>query len=87
VLREANLRHSSLFEASFRDADLNGADLSEADVANTDFRGADLRNVNLAAIQNWEGLTKELQGANVRDVRNAPSAFREHALANGAVED
>lgn len=88
-LASANLRESSLHNINFDDAnlaeaDLSGADLSEADLSRTNLAGADLRNTNLANLR-WRNV-RDLKGANIFGVKNAPEGFMAFALRNGAIQ-
>lgn len=88
-LRSANFRGSDLENASFQDADMTDIDLSEsnlfganlcdADIGEADLSNADLRNVK------WKQL-KNVKGANIFGVKNAPEGFVEWALKSGAVQ-
>jgi uncharacterized protein YjbI with pentapeptide repeats len=88
-LHSANLRSSNLEDASFEGADmkdvdlwgsnLSGARLGDADISGADLSFADLRNIE------WKQL-KNVKGANIAAVKNAPEGFVEWALKNGAVQ-
>jgi len=88
-LHSANLRSSHLEDASFEGADmkdvdlwgsnLSGARLGDADISGADLSFADLRNIE------WKQL-KNVKGANIAAVKNAPEGFVEWALKNGAVQ-
>jgi hypothetical protein len=88
-LRSANFRESTLrnvdFEhADFTDADLGGADLGGADLSQANLAGADLRSANLTNLK-WRDI-RDLKGANVFGVKNAPEGFVAYALKSGAVQ-
>ena len=88
-LRSANFRGSDLENAFFQDADMTdidlsgsnlfGANLGDADIGEADLSNADLRNVK------WKQL-KNVKGANIFGVKNAPEGFVEWAFKNGAVQ-
>jgi hypothetical protein len=88
-LRSANFRDSDLENASFQDADMTdidlsgsnlfGANLGDADIGEADLSNADLGNVK------WKQV-KNVKGANIFGVKNAPEGFVEWALKNGAVQ-
>jgi hypothetical protein len=77
--REALLRRANLDNADLWGADLSGADLSDATLANADLRFADLHDVR------WQSI-KNIRGANLYEVRNAPEGFLRWATQRGAVE-
>lgn len=82
--RKASFREASLWRANLDDSDLWGADLSvanlsEATLANVDLRFADLRDIR------WQSI-KNIQGANLYGVKNAPEGFVSWAKQRGAVE-
>jgi Pentapeptide repeats (9 copies) len=88
-LRSANFRESTLRNVDFdhadlTDADLGGADLSGADLSQTVLSGADLRGANLANLK-WRDI-RDLKGANVFGVKNAPEGFVAYALKSGAIQ-
>ena len=88
-LHSANLRGSDLELASFQDAnlkdvDLWGSNLSGAAFDNADLSGADLSYADLRNI-GWTKL-KNIKGANITGVKNAPEGFVEWALKNGATQ-
>lgn len=88
-LRGANFRESGLHsvkfeDADFTDADLSGADLSGADLSRTILVRADLSKTNLANLR-WSAI-RELKGANIFGVKNAPEGFVAYALKQGAVQ-
>jgi uncharacterized protein YjbI with pentapeptide repeats len=83
-LRGANLDRARMVQANLNDADLTGAslagvDFSGATLANTDLRNADLRDAKWQEIRN-------IQGANLAGIRNAPAGFAAWALKNGAID-
>ncbi|WP_263368281.1 pentapeptide repeat-containing protein [Edaphobacter bradus] len=88
-LHSANFRGSNLENASFEDADMKGADLSGANLSGANLDGADLSNADLtdADLRNirWKGL-RNIKGANIAEVKNAPDGFVEWALKEGAVQ-
>jgi len=88
-LRVANFRESTLHNAKFEHADFTegdlwGADLRGADLSGTILEKADLSRANLANLQ-WTGI-RELKGANIFGVKNAPDGFVVYALKHGAVQ-
>jgi uncharacterized protein YjbI with pentapeptide repeats len=88
-LRGANFRESALRGVQFEDADLTdsdlwGADLRGANLSQTVLEKADLRRANLANLQ-WSGV-RELKGANIFGVKNAPEGFIAYALKHGAIQ-
>jgi hypothetical protein len=88
-LRIANFRESTLRNAGFEHADLTeadlwGADLSGADLSGTVLEKADLSKTNLANVK-WTGI-RELKGANIFGVKNAPEGFVAYAMKHGAVQ-
>jgi uncharacterized protein YjbI with pentapeptide repeats len=88
-LRSTNLRNSDLENVSFEGANLNDADLSGGNLSNTKFNdanlaGADLSSADLRNIE-WKNL-KDVTGANIYQVKNAPNGFIEWALQHGAVQ-
>jgi len=70
--------------ARLDDADLWGADLRGADFADASLADADLRNTDLSGIR-WQQI-RNLNGANIYGVRNAPEGFVAWALRQGAVQ-
>jgi Pentapeptide repeats (8 copies) len=82
--RESALRGVVLEDADFTDADLSGADLSGADLSRAVLLRADLSKTNLANVK-WTGI-RDLKGANVFGVKNAPQGFVAYALKQGAVQ-
>jgi len=88
-LTSANLRNSVLDHVNFRGADLSNSDLtgsrlSGADLTDSKLNDADLTGADLAGAE-WRQI-RSLRGANIAGLRNAPTGFREWALANGAVD-
>jgi hypothetical protein len=77
--REALLRRTNLDDADLWGADLSGADLSESTLVNTDLRFADLRDIH------WQSI-KNIRGANLFGIKNAPQGFVPWARQRGAVE-
>jgi uncharacterized protein YjbI with pentapeptide repeats len=82
-LRKASLVKANLEYAMLADSDLNGCDLTEANCEDTDFSRADMRNCELKNLK-WKGI-KEVKGANLFGVKNAPEGFVQWAMQNGAV--
>jgi hypothetical protein len=92
-LEYANLRSANFRQANLSGAKLEGADLSDADLVNADLHGADLggvslenadlRNVNFAGAQ-WKDI-KNIENANIHEVRNAPEGFAAWAIQHHAV--
>lgn len=88
-LHAANFRNANLGRCSFEAVDLVDADLSgshlqgasfdDADLGDVDLRHADLRNIQWRKVKN-------IKGANIADVRNAPDGFIAWALSRGAVQ-
>jgi uncharacterized protein YjbI with pentapeptide repeats len=70
--------------ADLTDSDLWGADLRGANLSQTVLEKADLRRANLANLQ-WSGV-RELKGANIFGVKNAPEGFIAYALKHGAIQ-
>jgi len=88
-LRGANFRESALRGVQFEDADLTdadlwGADLRGANLSRTILEKADLSRTNLANLK-WSGI-RELKGANIFGVKNAPEGFIAYALKHGAIQ-
>lgn len=82
--RDALLRNVNFANADLGDADLSGADLSGADISRSNLTTADLRNANLSNVQ-WRDI-RDLKGANILGVKNAPEGFVAYALKQGAVQ-
>jgi hypothetical protein len=82
-LRQSNLEGTSFEGADMKDVDLWGANLSGARLDNADISGADLSFADLRNTE-WKQL-KNVTGANIAAVKNAPEGFVEWALKNGAV--
>ena len=82
--RESALRSVEFDDADLTDADLWGADLSGADLSRTTLVRADLSRTNLANLK-WSGI-RDLKGANILGVKNAPEGFVAYALKHGAVQ-
>ena len=88
-LRGANFRESALRSVEFDDSDLTDADLEDADLSGADLSRtilvrADLSRTNLANLK-WSGI-RDLKGANIFGVKNAPEGFVAYALKHGAVQ-
>jgi len=88
-LRATNLRESALQNVRFdradlADADLWGADLRGADLSRAILAQADLSNTNLANLK-WVDI-RDLKGANIFGVKNAPEGFVAYALKHGAIQ-
>ena len=89
-LSSANFRGAVLDQASFvetnlRNVDLNGSRLIDAVLDDSVLDDADLRGANLAGLQ-WRRI-RSISGANIDDVRNAPTGFVEWAMRHGAISD
>lgn len=82
-LRGASLDHAKLEQADLRNADLVGATLAGADFSGASLDDADLRYADLQDIE-WHRL-RSIKGANIARAKNAPPAFEDWALKNGAV--
>jgi len=82
--RQSTLRNSDFDHADLTKADLWGADLSGADLSGTILADADLRNTNLANLK-WHDF-RDLGGANIFGVKNAPEGFVAYALKRGAIQ-
>jgi hypothetical protein len=82
-LRESNLRNANFQDAGLEDADLTEADLSGADLSRANLASADLTNADLANVR-WQTI-KEIKGANIFGVKNAPQGFKAWAAQHGAV--
>jgi hypothetical protein len=82
-LREANLRNAKLAHADLEDSDLVGADLTSADFSDVSLHNADLRDTNLARIH-WQAI-RDIAGANIHGIRNAPSGFAPWAMDHKAI--
>lgn len=88
-LHSANFRNADLEQTSFEAVDLADSDLAgshlqgalfdDADLGNADLRNADLKNIQWSKIKN-------IKGANVASVKNAPDGFIAWALSQGAVQ-
>jgi hypothetical protein len=81
--RKANFHETSFQRASLDDADLWGADLSGADLSGTTLVNADLSFADLANVH-WKDI-KNLRGANIYGIKNAPAGFVQWATQRGAV--
>jgi len=88
-LNSANLRDAALDHARFTDADLRNSDLTSGSLVAADFSGADLADADLCHADlkdiQWRHL-KNVKGANIAAVRNAPEGFAAWAMSNGAVD-
>jgi hypothetical protein len=82
--RQSTLRNSDFYYADLTGADLWGTDLSGADLSRTILANADLRNTNLAGLK-WHDV-RDLRGANIFGVKNAPEGFVAYALKHGAIQ-
>ena len=82
--RGSRLAHSVLSDADLHDADLVGADLEGAKLDGADLTSADLRNAKLKGI-GWQKI-KNVKGAIIGGVVDAPDGFVKWALLNGASE-
>ena len=88
-LQAANFRHGNLRNADFQGANLDDADFSGADLSGAEFSGAtlanaDLRNATLTNLR-WHEI-RDLKGANIFGVTNAPAGFVAWAVEHGAVQ-
>jgi hypothetical protein len=77
-LSGANLAYSNLTSANFQSANLRDVDLEQAVLDDADLTGADLSGIK------WKNIAA-IEGAVIRDVRNAPAGFVAWALAHKAV--
>jgi uncharacterized protein YjbI with pentapeptide repeats len=66
------------------DADLVGADLEGARLDGVDLSSVDLRSAKLKGLE-WRQI-KNVKGANIAGVLDAPDGFVKWALLNGAIE-
>ena len=87
-LHSGNFRESNLSGANLRDADLGDADFCSANLSGAVLDGAtldtaDLGNADLSKVK-WRKI-KSLQGANIRQIRNAPEGFIQWATQHGAL--
>jgi hypothetical protein len=87
-LHSGNFRESNLSGANLRDADLGDADFCSANLSGAVLDGAtldtaDLGNADLSKVK-WRTI-KSLQGANIRQIRNAPEGFIQWATQHGAL--
>ena len=82
--RESIFRNVEFDDADLTDADLWGADLSGANLSRAVLAGTDLSRANLAGLK-WNGI-RELEGANIFGVKNAPEGFVVYAMKHGAVQ-
>jgi hypothetical protein len=82
--RESMLRNVEFDDADLTDADLWGADLSGANLSRAILAGTDLSRANLAGLK-WNGI-RELKGANIFGVKNAPEGFIAYTMKHGAVQ-
>lgn len=82
--RNADLRNASFEAANMDDIDLWGSNLKGAAFDNTDLMDADLRHADLSEIR-WRRI-KNIKGANIAGVKNAPDGFVAWALTQGAVQ-
>ena len=87
-LHSGNFRESNLSGANLRDADLGDADFCSANLSGAVLDGAtldtaDLGNADLSNVK-WRTI-KSLQGANIRQIRNAPEGFIQWATQHGAL--
>lgn len=83
-LRDAKLDHAQLVQASLNGADLNGASLLGVDFSGITLENADLRNTDLRDAK-WQEI-RNIKGANIAGVKNAPAGFVAWALKNGAID-
>jgi len=79
IMRQILFRGVRLDEADLSGADLSGSDFSESSLVNVDLRNADLSGIGWKQIRN-------IRGANIFGVRNAPAGFVEWAKQKGAVQ-
>jgi Pentapeptide repeats (8 copies) len=77
-LSGANLEYADLQSANFRWANLRDADLEQANLDDADLAHADLSGIK------WTKIAS-IEGANIREVRNAPAGFVAWAIAHKAV--
>jgi uncharacterized protein YjbI with pentapeptide repeats len=77
-LSGANLAYSNLTSANFQSANLRDVDLEQTVLDDADLTGADLSGIK------WKNIAA-IEGAVIRDVRNAPVGFVAWALAHKAV--
>jgi uncharacterized protein YjbI with pentapeptide repeats len=83
--RGSNLENANLSNANLSESDLVNSNLANANLNNVDLTSADLRNANLRGIQ-WQHIAA-IRSANIAGSKNAPEAFRDWALKNGAIEN
>jgi len=79
VMRQTLFRGARLDEADLSGADLSGSDFSDSSLVNVDLRNADLSGIGWKEIRN-------IRGANIFGVKNAPAGFVQWARQKGAVE-
>src|SRR5215471_18798317 len=79
VMRQTLFRGARLDEADLSGADLSGSDFSDSSLVNVDLRNADLSGIGWKEIRN-------IRGANIFGVKNAPAGFVQWAKQKGAVE-
>jgi hypothetical protein len=82
-LRDSNLRGANFQNADLEEADLTGVDLGGADLSAARLTKADLTNATLANIR-WRDV-REVKGANILGVKDAPEGFIAWATQHGAV--
>jgi len=75
----ANLVNAILVSAELQDANIRGGDFQ-----GTDFSDANLQGADVADSLDWD--KSVVKDANIKDLRNAPSGFRDWALNHHAVE-
>jgi len=78
-MRQTLFRGARLDEADLSGADLSGSDFSDSSLVNVDLRNADLSGIGWKEIRN-------IRGANIFGVKNAPAGFVQWAKQKGAVE-
>lgn len=84
-LSGADLRGAVLEQADLTRACFNAADLSHADFTNAVLLNATLVETNLEKIKGWPKIYT-VQGAEIRDTRNAPDPFLKWAMEHGATD-
>lgn len=88
-LNSANLRNAHLEHAKFLQTDMSNVDLTGSNLDGADFSGATLDNADLSDADlrdvTWQHI-KSLKGANLYQIRDAPSGFVAWAMNHGAVD-
>jgi uncharacterized protein YjbI with pentapeptide repeats len=85
TMTDADMTNANIQSANFTRANLNNADFTNTNLHNTIFTGADLSNATLNNTTDWQSI-RDIKGANIHNITNAPDGFKQWALAHGAVD-